>query len=98
MFVQACEVALAGTSTGTNERGGRRGGKVRRPEGAWAKLSDVAKLLSVDESEFTGVLRAVFDGGSVGYTTLVEALGLSGMLGVEEAQNVLRARAETPRR
>jgi len=68
--------------------------KVRRPEGAWAKLKDTAILLSVEEYEIQDVLQAVFDGGLGKYQTLSDALGLSGALGREEAQDVLRARVD----
>lgn len=89
LWIQAGEIGL------TSNSGVK---KVRRPEVAWAKLVDAATLLSVGEGEFPDVVQAVFDGGRARYDTVSEALGLSGALGREEAQDVLKARVEAPRR
>ena len=84
------ELGLAG--------GSHRWPKVRRPEAAWAKLVDASTLLSVDDAEFPDVLQAVFEGAPDRYDTLANALDLSGTLSRAEAQDILRARAEAPRR
>jgi len=97
LWVEASQMALVSPGLELREGSNRRI-KIRRPEAAWAKLVDATTLLSVEEAEFPDVLQAVFEGGPDKYSTLSEALGLSGILSRAEAQDILRARAEAPRR
>lgn len=53
-------------------------------------------LLSIGEAE-VGDVRVAFDDGEEPYTQLCEQLGLNGSLSLDEAQAVLRARADTRR-
>jgi hypothetical protein len=99
LWVQASQMALVSPGSEFRAVEGRNQRiKIRRPEAAWAKLVDAAALLSVEEAEFPDILQAVFEGGPDRYSTLSEALGLSGTLSRAEAQDILRARAEAPRR
>jgi len=99
LWVEACQMALISSGSELRLAGaGNQRVKVRRPEVAWAKLVDASTLLSVDEAEFPDVLQAVFEGAPDRYDTLADALDLSGTLSRAEAQDILRARAEAPRR
>lgn len=85
IWLQSCERALNSS----------KGGKVRRPESAWAKLQDVSILLSIGEENIGSVVDAVFDGnGEADFAKMGEMLGLNGSLSREETQDVLRVRTD----
>lgn len=87
IWIQTCARAV---------HGGAQTWSVRRPEAGWAKLQDVAALLSIGEAEVGNVVSAVFNSaGDESYTQLCEELGLNGSLTLDEVQDALRARTDT---
>lgn len=89
IWVDSCRRALVGDA---------KGPRVRRPEAGWTKLQDVAAILTIDEGEIGSVADALFDGkAEEEYRRLSEQLELNGVLSLEEARDVLRARNEVRR-
>lgn len=71
---------------------------MRRPEAGWTRLQDVATILTIGEAEIGSVADALFGGGAEEeYRKLSEQLELKGVLTLEEARDVLRARNEVRR-